>query len=105
MSVTSVGEQLIVAKLDSPDPQAAARALSAVADAYLHAQGEQRTSTVAGLAELRTQRDARAAARAAAEKALADYKTQANALLYGDPYDFNSVDEPNSLAEYLRDYY
>jgi hypothetical protein len=34
-----------------------------------------------------------------------DYKTQASALLYGDPYDFNSVDEPNSLAEYLRDYY
>lgn len=34
-----------------------------------------------------------------------DYKTQANALLYGDPYDFNSVDEPNSLAGYLRDYY
>jgi hypothetical protein len=34
-----------------------------------------------------------------------DYKTQANALLYGDPYDFNSVDEPNTLAEYLRDYY
>ena len=34
-----------------------------------------------------------------------DYKTQANALLYGDPYDFHSVDEPNSLAEYLRDYY
>ena len=34
-----------------------------------------------------------------------DYKTQANALLYGDPYDLHSVDEPNSLAEYLRDYY
>jgi len=34
-----------------------------------------------------------------------DYKTQADALLYGDPYDFNSVDEPNSLAGYLRDYY
>jgi hypothetical protein len=34
-----------------------------------------------------------------------DYKTQANALLYGDPYDLNSIDEPNSLAEYLRDYY
>jgi hypothetical protein len=34
-----------------------------------------------------------------------DYKTQAGALLYGDPYDFNSVDEPNTLAEYLRDYY
>jgi hypothetical protein len=34
-----------------------------------------------------------------------DYKTQASALLYGDPYDLNSIDEPNSLAEYLRDYY
>lgn len=34
-----------------------------------------------------------------------DYKTQADALLYGDPYDFHSVDEPNSLAQYLRDYY
>ena len=34
-----------------------------------------------------------------------DYKTQASALLYGDPYDFNSVDEPNTLAEQLRDYY
>lgn len=34
-----------------------------------------------------------------------DYKTQASALLYGDPYDLNSVDEPNTLAEYLRDYY
>jgi hypothetical protein len=34
-----------------------------------------------------------------------DYKTQADAPLYGDPYDFNSVDEPNSLAEYFRDDY
>ena len=34
-----------------------------------------------------------------------DYKTQADALLYGDPYDLNSVDEPNSLAGYFRDYY
>src|SRR5215468_10986452 len=34
-----------------------------------------------------------------------DYKTQASALLYGDPYDINSVDEPNSLAAQLRDYY
>jgi hypothetical protein len=34
-----------------------------------------------------------------------DYKTQANALLNSDPYDFHSVDEPNSLAGYLRDYY
>ena len=34
-----------------------------------------------------------------------DYKTQASALLYGDPYDLNSVDEPNTLAQQLQDYY
>ena len=34
-----------------------------------------------------------------------DYKTQASALLYGDPYDLNSLDEPNTLAEYFRAYY
>ena len=34
-----------------------------------------------------------------------DYKTQASALLYGDPYDFNSLNQPGSVAEYLRAYY
>ena len=34
-----------------------------------------------------------------------DYKTQASALLYGDPYDWDNLDEPDSVAEYLRDYY
>jgi hypothetical protein len=34
-----------------------------------------------------------------------DYKSQASALLYGDPYDFNSLNAPDSLAEYFRDYY
>jgi hypothetical protein len=34
-----------------------------------------------------------------------DYKTQAGALLYGDPYDFNSLNAPDSLAEFFRDYY
>lgn len=34
-----------------------------------------------------------------------DYKTQASALLYGDPYDWDNLDQPDSLAEYLRDYY
>jgi hypothetical protein len=33
-----------------------------------------------------------------------DYKSQAGALLYGDPYDFHSLNEPDSLAEYFRDY-
>jgi hypothetical protein len=35
----------------------------------------------------------------------ADYKTQASALLYGDPYDWNNLNQPDSVAEYLRDYY
>jgi hypothetical protein len=34
-----------------------------------------------------------------------DYKTQASALLYGDPYDMDNLNQPDSLAEYLRDYY
>ena len=34
-----------------------------------------------------------------------DYRSQASALLYGDPYDFNSLNAPDSLAEYFRDYY
>jgi hypothetical protein len=34
-----------------------------------------------------------------------DYKTQAGALLYGDPYDFNSLNAPDSIADYFRAYY
>ena len=34
-----------------------------------------------------------------------DYKTQASALLYGDPYDWNNLNQPDSVAEYLRTYY
>jgi hypothetical protein len=34
-----------------------------------------------------------------------DYKTQAGALLYGDPYNFNALNAPDSIAEYFRDYY
>jgi hypothetical protein len=34
-----------------------------------------------------------------------DYKTQASALLYGDPYDWDSLNQPDSMAEYLRTYY
>jgi uncharacterized protein involved in exopolysaccharide biosynthesis len=74
----SVGEQILVAKLDAPDALAASRALAAVADAYVRAQGDQRTSAVSGLAELKVRRDARAAERAAADKALNDYRATAN---------------------------
>jgi hypothetical protein len=35
----------------------------------------------------------------------ADYKTQASALLYGDPYDWNNLNQPDSIADYLRTYY
>lgn len=34
-----------------------------------------------------------------------DYKTQASALLYGDPYDWNNLNQPDSIADYLRTYY
>ena len=34
-----------------------------------------------------------------------DYNTQASALLYGDPYDWNNLNQPNSIAECLRAYY
>jgi hypothetical protein len=34
-----------------------------------------------------------------------DYKTQASALLYGDPYDWDNLNQPDSIADYLRDYY
>jgi hypothetical protein len=40
-----------------------------------------------------------------ADNVAADYKTQASALLYGDPYDFNSLNAPDSIADYLRTYY
>ena len=34
-----------------------------------------------------------------------DYETQASALLYGDPYDWNSLNQPTSIADYLATYY
>ena len=34
-----------------------------------------------------------------------DYKTQASALLYGDRYDWNNLNQPDSIADYLRAYY
>jgi hypothetical protein len=34
-----------------------------------------------------------------------DYKTQASALLYGDPYDWSALNQPTSIADYLQTYY
>ena len=34
-----------------------------------------------------------------------DYQTQASALLYGDPYDWTSLNQPTSIADYLQTYY
>jgi hypothetical protein len=40
-----------------------------------------------------------------ADNVAPDYKSQASALLYGDPYDWNSLNQPDSIADYLRTYY
>ena len=34
-----------------------------------------------------------------------DYKTQASALLFGDVDDWDNLNQPDSIAEYLRGYY
>ena len=34
-----------------------------------------------------------------------DYKTQASALLYGNSYEWNNLNQPDSIADYLRAYY
>jgi len=34
-----------------------------------------------------------------------DYQTQASALLYGNPYDWTSLNQPTSIADYLQTYY
>jgi hypothetical protein len=34
-----------------------------------------------------------------------DYKTQADALLYGDVYDWDNLNQPDSITEYLQTYY
>jgi hypothetical protein len=40
-----------------------------------------------------------------ADNVAPDYKTQADALLYGDVYDWDNLNQPDSVAEYLRTYY
>jgi len=34
-----------------------------------------------------------------------DYETQASALLYGDIYDWDNLNQPDIVADYLRAYY
>jgi hypothetical protein len=40
-----------------------------------------------------------------ADNVAADYKTQASALLNGEPVWLNTLNDPDSLAEYFRTYY
>ncbi len=40
-----------------------------------------------------------------ADSVAADYKTQASALLTGEPVGLNTLNDPDSLAEYFRTYY
>lgn len=40
-----------------------------------------------------------------ADNVAPDYKTQADALLYGDVYDWDNLNQPDSIAEFLQTYY
>jgi hypothetical protein len=40
-----------------------------------------------------------------ADNVAPDYKSQASALLYADPYDWNGLNQPDSISDYLRAYY
>ena len=40
-----------------------------------------------------------------ADNVAPDYKSQASALLYGDPYDWDNLNQPDSIADYLKAYY
>jgi hypothetical protein len=40
-----------------------------------------------------------------ADNVAADYKTQASALLNGEPMRLNTLNDPDGLAEYFRTYY
>jgi hypothetical protein len=73
---------------------------------YLYAEPNHCVCIFVGTAEnYRDYRDILSRPLPQADDVSPDYKTQAGALLYGDPYDFNSLNAPDSLAEYFRDYY
>jgi hypothetical protein len=73
---------------------------------YLYAEPNHCVCIFVGTeANYRDYRDILARPLAQVDDVSPDYKTQAGALLYGDPYDFNSLNAPDSLAEYFRDYY
>lgn len=73
---------------------------------YLYAEPNHCVCIFVGTAEnYRDYRDILSRPLPQADDVSPDYKTQASALLYGDPYDFNSLNAPDSLAEYFRDYY
>ena len=56
-------------------------------------------------ANYRDYRDIRGRGLPQADDVSPDYKTQASALLYGDPYDWDNLNQPDSIADYLRTYY
>jgi hypothetical protein len=73
---------------------------------YLYAEPQHCVCIFVGTqANYQDYRDILARPLAQADDVSPDYKSQASALLYGDPYDFNSLNAPDSLAEYFRDYY
>jgi hypothetical protein len=73
---------------------------------YLYAEPQHCVCIFVGTqANYQDYRDILARPQAQVDDVSPDYKSQASALLYGDPYDFNSLNAPDSLAEYFRDYY
>jgi uncharacterized protein involved in exopolysaccharide biosynthesis len=76
---TSTGDGTIELSVEGPDARQASDAANAIANAYVEARGGSHALAAKGLSGLTAARDARAAERDAAERALADFRTSAGA--------------------------
>jgi succinoglycan biosynthesis transport protein ExoP len=74
----SIGERLLILRVDAADAQSAARGANAVVEAYLKAHSALRSSAATSLSSLMQQRDDLVARRAGAEKALKDFRDSAS---------------------------
>ena len=75
---TDKGEGTIAISIESTRPQQAEVSLALVTDSYLKTSGGQQTDVVKKIADLTAKRERLATARAAKDKALSDFKKQAN---------------------------
>ena len=74
---TDKGQGTMTVRLQSFKPEQAAVTLKALADAYLHASGQQHNAVSDNLSDLSADRDRKEAARSAADKALRDFRASA----------------------------